>query len=52
MAKPTEAEIIKALEAAKNSIDDAKSMSCTDEIPDLYDDANMVEDVLERLRGY
>lgn len=52
MAKPSDAEIIKALEAAMNSLDDARSMSCTDELPTLYDDAKLVEDVLKRLRGF
>lgn len=52
MSKPSEAEIIKALEAAERSLGDAMSMSVTDEIPHLYPDNKMVKDVLKRLRGY
>lgn len=52
MAKPTEAEIIKALEAAKRSLDDGKDMCVSDEMPTLYEDSHLVNDVLKRLRGW
>lgn len=44
-------EIIDALKAADHSLGDARCMSVTDEIPDLYEDSEIVEDVLKRLEA-